>query len=117
MEGFIMKKNLLTRVLTLVMAATMALTPVTASASEKKVVTAKEFNEFYDDACLASFGYDVKASKENAELRKQWLSNVDDEWLGDASALKAKKKYLKLVESIDGCYQENGNKIYTALNG
>ncbi len=112
-----MKKNFIVKVMTLVMAATMALTPVTASASEKKVVTAKEFNEFYDDACLASFGYDVKASKENAELRKQWLSNVDDEWLGDASALKAKKKYLKLVESMNGCYQENGNKIYTALNG
>lgn len=112
-----MKKNFIVKVMTLVMAVTMALTPVTASAAEKKVVTAKEFSEFYDDACLASFGYDVKASKENAELRKQWLSNVDDEWLGDASALKAKKKYLKLVESMNGCYQENGNKIYTALNG
>ena len=112
-----MKKNLLTRVLTLVMAATMALTPVTASAAEKKIVTKAEFSEFYDDACLASFGYDVKASKENDELREQWLSNVDAYWLGDASALKANKKYLKLVESMNGSYQENGYKIYTVLNG
>lgn len=112
-----MKKNLLTRVLTLVMAATMTLTPVTASAAEKKVVTKAEFSEFYDDACLASFGYDVKASKENDELREQWLSNVGAYWLGDASALKANKKYLKLVESMNGSYQENGYKIYTVLNG
>lgn len=112
-----MKKNFIVKVMTLVMAATMALTPVTASAAEKKVVTAKEFNEFYEDACLASFGYDVKTSKENAELREQWLSNVDADWLGDASALKANKKYLKLVESMNGSYQENGYKIYTVLNG
>lgn len=112
-----MKKNFIVKVMTLVMVATMALAPVTASAAEKKVVTKAEFNEFYDDACLASFGYDVKASKENAELREQWLSNVDAYWLGDASALKANKKYLKLVESMDGSYQENGYKIYTVLNG
>ena len=112
-----MKKNFIVKVMTLVMAATMVLTPVTASAAEKNVVTKAEFNEFYDDACLASFGYDVKASKENAELREQWLSNVDAYWLGDASALKANKKYLKLVESMDGSYQENGYKIYTVLNG
>lgn len=112
-----MKKNFIVKVMTLVMAATMALTPVTASAAEKKVVTKAEFSEFYDDACLASFGYDVKASKENEELREQWLSNVDAYWLGDASALKANKKYLKLVESMNGSYQENGYKIYTVLNG
>lgn len=82
-----MKKNLLTRVLTLVMAATMALTPVTASAAEKKIVTAKEFNEFFDQCG-------------NEETR------VFDN-----------KKYMSLVESMNGSYQENGYKIYTVLNG
>lgn len=82
-----MKKNLLTRVLTLVMAATMALTPVTASAAEKKVVTKAEFNEFFDQC-------------------------------GDEEArVFDNKKYMNLVESMDGSYQENGYKIYTVLNG
>lgn len=82
-----MKKNLLTRVLTLVMAATMALTPVTASAAEKKVVTKAEFNEFFDQC-------------------------------GDEEArVFDNNKYMNLVESMDGSYQENGYKIYTVLNG
>lgn len=87
MEGFIMKKNFIVKVMTLVMAATMALTPVTASASEKKVVTAKEFKSsemsFYSD---------------------------------DYEEFNA-KGWMNYVASLDGCYQENGNKIYTALNG
>lgn len=82
-----MKKNFIVKVMTLVMAATMALTPVTASAAEKKVVTAKEFNEFFDQCG-------------NEETR------VFDN-----------KKYMSLVESMNGFYQENGYKIYTVLNG
>ena len=82
-----MKKNLLTRVLTLVMAATMALTPVTASAAEKNVVTKAEFNEFFDQC-------------------------------GDEEArVFDNNKYMNLVESMNGSYQENGYKIYTVLNG
>ena len=82
-----MKKNFIVKVMTLVMAATMVLAPVTASASEKKVVTAKEFNEFFDQCG-------------NEETR------VFDN-----------KKYMSLVESMNGSYQENGYKIYTVLNG
>ena len=82
-----MKKNFIVKVMTLVTAATMALTPVTASAAEKKVVTAKEFNEFFDQCG-------------NEETR------VFDN-----------KKYMSLVESMNGSYQENGYKIYTVLNG
>ena len=82
-----MKKNLLTRVLTLVMAATMTLAPVTASAAEKKVVTKTEFNEFFDQC-------------------------------GDEEArVFDNHKYMNLVESMNGSYQENGYKIYTVLNG
>lgn len=82
-----MKKNFIVKVMTLVMAATMALTPVTASAAEKKVVTAKEFGE-------------MESSFLNREER-----TFDN------------KGWMNYVASLDGCYQENGNKIYTALNG
>lgn len=82
-----MKKNFIVKVMTLVMAATMALTPVTASAAEKKVVTKAEFSEFFDQC-------------------------------GDEEArVFDNKKYMNLVESMNGSYQENGYKIYTVLNG
>ena len=87
MEGFIMKKNFVVKVMSLVMAATMVLAPVTASASEKKVVTAKEF----------------KSSE---------MSFYSDDYEEFNS-----KGWMNYVASLDGCYQENGNKIYTALNG
>lgn len=82
-----MKKNFIVKVMTLVMAATMALTPVTASAAEKKVVTAKEF----------------KSSE---------MSFYSDDYEKFNS-----KGWMNYVASLDGSYQENGNKIYTALNG
>lgn len=82
-----MKKNLLTRVLTLVMAATMALTPVTASAAEKKVVTSKEFGE-------------MESSFLNREER-----TFDN------------KGWMNYIASLDGSYQKNGYKIYAVLNG
>ena len=44
-----MKKNFLTKVMTLALAATMALTPVTASAAEKTVVTSKEYHSVRAD--------------------------------------------------------------------
>lgn len=82
-----MKKNFIVKVMTLVMAATMALTPVTASAAEKKVVTAKEFKSsemsFYSD---------------------------------DYEEFNA-KGWMNYVASLDGSCQENGYKIYTVLNG
>lgn len=81
-----MRKNFLTKVLTLVLTATMALTPVTASAAEKTIVTKDEFNGYWDDAVI---------DEDNADYAK----------------------YYKSVESMNGCYQENGYKIYTALNG
>lgn len=82
-----MKKNFLTKVITMTMAAVMALTPVTASAAEKKVVTRAE----YDEADFSFF------DEENREYDN--------------------KGFYNYVKSLDGCYQENGNKIYTILNG
>lgn len=82
-----MRKNIITKIMTLAIAATMALTPVTASAAEKTVITVTEFKDthmgFYSD-------------------------DYED---FDASG------YYKYVSSLNGSYQENGYKIYTALNG
>lgn len=80
-----MKKNFLTRVMTLVLAATMALTPVTASAAEKTVVTRDQFDAYWDDAVI---------DEDNADYAK----------------------YYNSVASMNGCYQPNGYKIYTALD-
>ena len=84
-----MKKNFLTRVITMTMAAVMALTPVTASAAEKKVVTKAEVSGYWDAAVF----------------------DEDDPNGVDLT------KYYKSIKSLNGCYQENGNKIYTILNG
>lgn len=81
-----MKKNLLTKVMTLALAATMALTPITASAAEKTVVTSKEYHSVRVDC------YD-----EETEV-------FDGNRLYD------------YVASLNGCYQPNGYKIYTALD-
>lgn len=81
-----MKKNLLTKVMTLTLAATMALTPVTASAAEKTVVTSKEYHSVRVDC------YD-----EETEV-------FDGNRLYD------------YVASLNGCYQPNDYKIYTALD-
>lgn len=81
-----MKKNFLTKVMTLVLAATMALTPVTAAAAEKTVVTRAE----YDEADFSFFDED------NREYDN--------------------KGFYDYVASLNGCYQPNGYKIYTALD-
>lgn len=80
-----MKKNLLTKVMTLALAATMALTPVTASAAEKTVVTRDQVDAYWDDAVI---------DEDNADYAK----------------------YYNSVASMNGCYQPNGYKIYTALD-
>lgn len=80
-----MKKNLLTKVMTLALAATMVLTPVTASAAEKTVVTRDQFDAYWDDAVI---------DEDNADYAK----------------------YYNSVASMNGCYQPNGYKIYTALD-
>ena len=85
-EDFIMKKNLLTKVMTLALAATMALTPVTASAAEKTVVTRDQF----DSTHMGFYSDDYEEFDSTG--------------------------YANYVASLNGCYQENGYKIYTALD-
>lgn len=82
-----MRKNFLTKVMTLVLTATMALTPVTASAAEKTIITKDEFNE------------------------------TADSFLDREERTYDSTGYYNYVSSLNGCYQENGYKIYTALNG
>lgn len=81
-----MKKNFLTKVMTLALAATMALTPVTASAAEKTVVTRDQVDQAYT-GCL--------------DREERTFDNT---------------KYYNYLKSLNGCYQENGYKIYTALD-
>lgn len=81
-----MKKNLLTKVMTLALAATMALTPVTASAAEKTVVTRDQVDQAYT-GCL--------------DREERTFDNT---------------KYYNYIKSLNGCYQPNGYKIYTALD-
>ncbi len=81
-----MKKNLLTKVMTLALAATMVLTPVTASAAEKTVVTRDQVDQAYTD-CL--------------DREERTFDNT---------------KYYNYIKSLNGCYQPNGYKIYTALD-
>lgn len=81
-----MKKNLLTKVMTLALAATMALTPVTASAAEKTVVTRDQVYQYFID-------------------------NYDEE-----TEVTNYKALYNSIASLNGCYQPNGYKIYTALD-
>lgn len=79
-----MKKNFLTKVMTLALAATMALTPVTASA--KTVVTRDQVDQYFID-------------------------NYDEE-----TEVTNYKALYDSIASMNGCYQPNGYKIYTALD-
>ena len=81
-----MKKNFLTKVMTLVLATTMALTPVTASAAEKTVVTRDQVDQYFID-------------------------NYDEE-----TEVTNYKALYDSIASLNGCYQPNGYKIYTALD-
>lgn len=81
-----MKKNFLTKVMTLALAATMALTPVTASAAEKTVVTRDQF----DSTHMGFYSDDYEEFDSTG--------------------------YANYVASLNGCYQSNGYKIYTALD-
>lgn len=82
-----MKKNFLTKIITLTMAFTLALTPVTASAAEKRVITHSDFEDI-------NYTY----------------FNEDERTFDNAG-------WMKEVASMNGAYQKNGLKIYTVLNG
>lgn len=89
-----MKKNLLTKIVALSLAVVTALTPVSVSAAEKKVVTKDEY----------------KASRHEIAVKYEDWDESDETY----EAIHAEE--LALVKSLNGCYQENGAKIYTVLN-
>lgn len=72
--------------MTLALAATMALTPVTASAAEKTVVTRDQVDQYFID-------------------------NYDEE-----TEVTNYKALYNSIASLNGCYQPNGYRIYTALD-
>lgn len=72
--------------MTLALAATMVLTPVTASAAEKTVVTRDQF----DSTHMGFYSDDYEEFDSTG--------------------------YANYVASLNGCYQPNGYKIYTALD-
>lgn len=95
-----MKKNLLTKMVALTLAVVTALTPVTADASTKKVVTREDY-----DAHCAQVGAEYEAA-----IEADW--NADEEALG----MEANQKDYAFVKSLNGCFQKDGRKIYCLLN-
>lgn len=95
-----MKKNLLTKMVALTLAVVTALTPITADASTKKVVTRADY-----DAHCAQVGAEYEAA-----IEADW--NADEEALG----MEANQKDYTFVKSLNGCFQKDGRKIYCLLN-
>lgn len=95
-----MKKNLLTKMVALTLAVVTALTPVTADASTKKVVTRADYDAFCDE--IGAITQEV--------LENDW--NVDE----DALSLEEDKKTYAYIKSLNGCFQKDGRKIYCLLN-
>lgn len=95
-----MKKNLLTKIVALGLAVVTAFTPVTASAAEKKVVTREEV-----DAALEAI------EEENMEL----IEEDESPYCQDSRRVLNAANY-NYIKTLNGCYQENGVKIYTVLN-
>lgn len=81
-----MKKHVMSRVLAVVLAVAAIISPVTADAAEKKVVTREDFLQIQDEY-LPDYGE----------------SDYDG--------------YYNAIESLNGCYNKTGTKIYTVLNG
>lgn len=88
-----MKKNLLAKMVALTLAVVTALTPVTADAAEKKVVTRKD--------------YDATAMSIADKYREV---DDDDEFAGYYT------EYYAYIKTLNGCYQKDGRKIYCVLN-
>ena len=95
-----MKKNLLTKMVALTLAVVTALTPVTADAATKKVVTRADVDATFCD----------HTAQYEAALEADWYA---DEYELTMDMLKADYAYIK---TLNGCYQKDGRKIYCVLN-
>ena len=95
-----MKKNLLTKMVALTLAVVTALTPVTADAATKKVVTREDYD-----------------AVEQA-IADEYEETIEADWNADedaAHAVTLKKRYA-YIKTLNGCYQKDGRKIYCVLN-
>ena len=90
-----MKKGLLTKIATLGLALVMAISPVTASAAEKKVVSRKDYDN------------QLRSIRDRYE-------DIWDE--SDECYDKLNSDTLAYVKTLNGCFQPDGRKIYTVLN-
>lgn len=95
-----MKKNLLTKMVALTLAVVTALTPVTADAAEKKVVTREDWD---------TVGQQI-ADEYEAALEADWYA---DEY---ELTMDIHKKEYAYIKTFNGCYQKDGRKIYCVLN-
>ena len=95
-----MKKNLLTKMVALTLAVVTALTPVTADAATKKVVTREDW------------------AAHCAEVGAVTQEVLENDWYADEDALvmEEHKKDYAYIKTLNGCYQKDGRKIYCVLN-
>lgn len=87
-----MRKNIITKIMAVVLAVATVISPVTADAAEKKTVTRDDYAQQVEE-------YDVA-----------W----DNGKIGEAEYCALEYKYVK---TLNGCYNEDGVKIVTVLNG
>lgn len=95
-----MKNRVFTKITAMALALVMAVSPVTADAAEKKVVTNADYkaftnNLYYDYEYSEYWGEEIEIPKEDIDLAA----------------------FYDYVKSLNGCYNEKGYKILTALDG
>lgn len=91
-----MKNKVFTKITAIALALVMAVSPVTADAAEKKVVT----NADYEAVC-DSF----------------WEGKSEDDQFNDELWMAALEGEYDYVKSLNGCYNEKDYKVVTALDG
>lgn len=91
-----MKNKVFTKITAMALALVMAVSPVTADAAEKKIVT----NADYKAVCDSFWEGKSEEDQFNDEL---WMASLEGEY--------------DYVKSLNGCYNEKGYKILTALDG
>ena len=91
-----MKNKVFTKITAMVLALVMAVSPVTADAAEKKIVT----NDDYKAVCDSFWEGKSEDDQFNDEL---WMASLEGEY--------------DYVKTLNGCYNEKGYMILTALDG
>lgn len=91
-----MKNRVFTKITAMALALVMAVSPVTADAAEKQVVT----NDDYKAVC-DSF----------------WEGKSEDDQFNDELWMAALEGEYDYVKSLNGCYNEKDYKVVTALDG